>query len=39
VRRFATAPRIYRWAVYYGVIIVTLVMSRMGEEKFIYAQF
>jgi hypothetical protein len=39
VARFLNAPRIYRWGLYYTVILVTLALSRLGEEKFIYAQF
>jgi D-alanyl-lipoteichoic acid acyltransferase DltB (MBOAT superfamily) len=37
--RFLQAPRPYRWAAYYTVIVVTLALSRPGEGKFIYAQF
>ena len=36
---FLAAPRFYRWALYYGVILLTLAVSHLGEEKFIYAQF
>jgi alginate O-acetyltransferase complex protein AlgI len=39
VSRFLAAPRAYRWAAYYTVIVVTLALSRLGEAKFIYAQF
>jgi alginate O-acetyltransferase complex protein AlgI len=38
-RRFVEAPAVYRWVLYYGVVVVTLAMSRLGEGKFIYAQF
>jgi D-alanyl-lipoteichoic acid acyltransferase DltB (MBOAT superfamily) len=39
VRRFVEAPRPYRWAFYYGVVFLTLAMSRLGEGSFIYARF
>jgi len=38
-RRFVEAPAAYRWAFYYGVVVLTLAMSRLGEGNFIYAQF
>lgn len=38
-RRFVEAPAGYRWAFYYGVVVLTLAMSRLGEGNFIYAQF
>ncbi|MEI9951520.1 MAG: MBOAT family O-acyltransferase [Pseudomonadota bacterium] len=38
-RRFLSAPRGYRWALYYAVILLTLAVSHLGEQKFIYAQF
>jgi D-alanyl-lipoteichoic acid acyltransferase DltB (MBOAT superfamily) len=38
-RRFIAAPRIYRWALYYAVILLILAVGRLGEEQFIYAQF
>ena len=37
--RYVASPRILRWAVYYGLIIVTLAFSRLGEDGFIYGQF
>jgi len=38
-QRFLAAPRVYRWALYYGVILVTLAVGHLGEQTFIYAQF
>jgi alginate O-acetyltransferase complex protein AlgI len=37
--RFLEAPRVYRWAAYYTMIVVTLAFTRIGDGKFIYAQF
>jgi D-alanyl-lipoteichoic acid acyltransferase DltB (MBOAT superfamily) len=37
--RFQVTPRVLRWAMYYGLILVTLSFSRFGEENFIYGQF
>lgn len=39
VGRFLGAPRVYRWAVYYAVVVVTLAFGSVGEGSFIYAQF
>ena len=36
---FLAAPRVYRWALYYGIILVTLAVGHLGEQTFIYAQF
>lgn len=32
-------PRAVRWALYYALILITLNLSRLGQETFIYAQF
>jgi alginate O-acetyltransferase complex protein AlgI len=37
--RYVASPRALRWAVYYGLIIVILAFSRLGEGGFIYGQF
>jgi hypothetical protein len=37
--RVVASPRVLRWAVYYGLIAVTLSFSRLGEGGFIYGQF
>ena len=38
-RGFLAAPRAYRWALYCGIILVTLGVGHLGEQTFIYAQF
>ena len=37
--RFVLLPRGTRWAMYYGLIVLTLAYSRFGESGFIYGQF
>ena len=37
--RFVALPRGVRWAMYYGLIVLTLAYSRFGESGFIYGQF
>jgi hypothetical protein len=37
--RFVASPRVLRWTIYYGLVLVTLSFSRLGEEGFIYGQF
>lgn len=39
LQRFMSLGRAPRWIFYYALILVTLGMSRLGEEQFIYAQF
>jgi D-alanyl-lipoteichoic acid acyltransferase DltB (MBOAT superfamily) len=39
LQRFASLGRPPRWVFYYALILLTLSMSRLGEEQFIYAQF
>jgi alginate O-acetyltransferase complex protein AlgI len=39
LQRFTSLGRAPRWVFYYALILVTLGMSRLGEEQFIYAQF
>ncbi|HTP29545.1 MAG TPA: MBOAT family O-acyltransferase [Anaeromyxobacteraceae bacterium] len=38
-RAFLTAPRVFRWAIYYGIIFMILAIGNTGQQKFIYAQF
>jgi alginate O-acetyltransferase complex protein AlgI len=38
-RRFEGSPRAYRWGFYYATILLTLALSHLGEQQFIYAQF
>ena len=38
-RRFLAAPRVFRWALYYGIIFMVLTIGNSGQQKFIYAQF
>ena len=38
-RPFLAAPKVFRWALYYGIIFLILAIGNSGQQKFIYAQF